>query len=159
MKVLVWAREVSQQRASAAGYRVAPSKDVFFAESDVLTLHMRLNSVTRGIVTAADLARMKPTSLLINTSRAGLIEAGALVAALKEGRPGWAAVDVFESEPLRDVNDPLLKLANVTVTPHIGYVTREEWDLQFVDVFDQITAFANGRPINMVNPEAFEVQA
>jgi len=107
---------------------------------------------TRGIVTAADLARMKPTSLLVNTSRAGLIEPGALARALAAGRPGGAAVDVFEKEPMRDANHPLLRLSNVVCTPHIGYVTREEYDLQFSDVFDQIVAYAAGRPINVVNP-------
>lgn len=154
MEVLIWAREESRQRAAAAGYRIASSKEAFFAETDVLTLHMRLTPATRGIVTAADLARMKPSSLLINTSRAGLIEANALVNALRQGAPGWAAVDVFESEPVRDPNLTLLTLPNVTATPHIGYVTFEEWDLQFADIFDQIVAFDQGHPINMINPDA-----
>ena len=119
---------------------------------DVLSLHMRLVPATRGIVTQADLARMKPSALLVNTSRAGLIEPGALVAALRAGRPGMAALDVFEEEPLRDPADPLLNMDNVLCTPHIGYVTHEEWELQFADVFDQINAFAAGAPINVVNP-------
>ena len=115
---------------------------------------MRLVDATRGIVAASDLARMKQDSLIVNTSRAGLIAPGALVAALKAGRPGRAAVDVFEKEPLRDPNDPLLALDNVVATPHIGYVTREEYELQFTDIFEQILAYAAGRPLNMVNPAA-----
>jgi D-3-phosphoglycerate dehydrogenase len=113
---------------------------------------MRLVAETRGIVRAADLARMKPTSLLVNTSRAGLIEPGALVQALEAGRPGGAAVDVFEDEPLRDPAYPLLKMQNVVCTPHIGYVTRDEYELHFSDIFDQIVAYATGSPINVVNP-------
>src|SRR5262249_43491032 len=116
------------------------------------SLHMRLVPATRGIVTAADLARMKPTAVFVNTSRAGLVAPGALVEALRAGRPGMAAVDVFEEEPLRDPADPLLTLANVVCTPHIGYVTIDEYELQFSDVFDQIVAYANGDPINVVNP-------
>lgn len=154
MDVLVWARPESREKALQAGYQVAPSKEAFFAASDVLTLHMRLNPATRAIVTATDLARMKPSALLVNTSRAGLIEEGALEMALRLGRPGWAALDVFETEPVRDPAHPLLRLPNVTATPHIGYVTFEEWDLQFTDVFDQIIAFEQGHPIHMINPEA-----
>ena len=157
MDVLIWAGEASRNRASAAGYRIAPSKSALFAESDVLTLHVRLVAATRGVVTPADLALMKPTSILVNTSRAGLIEPNALVDALRQGRPGWAAVDVFEVEPVRDVHDPLLNLPNVTATPHIGYVTYEEWDLQFADIFDQIVAFDEGHPINAINPDALGV--
>src|SRR4029077_12458433 len=104
-------------------------------------------------VTAADLALMKPSAILVNTSRAGLIVPGALVAALRAGRPGMAGVHVFEEEPLRDVNDPLLKLENVVATPHIGYVTRDEYEIQFSEIFDQILAYAAGSPINVVNPE------
>jgi D-3-phosphoglycerate dehydrogenase / 2-oxoglutarate reductase len=118
----------------------------------ILDEHMRLVPATRGIVKQADLERMKPDALLVNTSRAGLIEPGALVAALRSGRPGMAALDVFEEEPLRDPLHPLLNLSNILCTPHIGYVTHEEWELQFVDVFDQINAFAAGNPINVVNP-------
>jgi D-3-phosphoglycerate dehydrogenase len=154
MRVLVWARPESLERARADALETAPTKDEFFAECDVLSLHLRLLDATRGIVTAADLARMKPTALLVNTSRAGLIEPGALVAALRAGRPGMAALDVFEEEPLRDPSHPLLTMDNVLCTPHIGYVTREEWELQFADVFDQINAFAAGAPINVVNPAA-----
>lgn len=153
MEVLVWASEGSRQKATQAGYQVASSKEAFFADSDVLTLHMRLHPATRGVVTTHDLASMKPSALLVNTSRAGLIQEGALGRALQLGRPGWAAVDVFETEPVRDSDDPLLALPNVTATPHIGYVTYEEWDLQFSDVFDQIVAFCQGSPIHMINPE------
>jgi D-3-phosphoglycerate dehydrogenase / 2-oxoglutarate reductase len=153
MNVLVWAREATLAKARADGYASARSKAEFFEACDVLSLHMRLVDATHGIVTAGDLARMKPTALLVNTSRAPLIEAGALVAALRSGRPGMAAVDVFEQEPLRDPDHPLLRMENVVATPHIGYVTRDEYELQFSDIFDQITAYAAGRPINVVNPE------
>jgi len=153
MKVLVWAREQSRARARADGYAVAESKEAFFEACDILSLHMRLYDATRGIVTAADLARMKPTALLVNTSRAPLIERGALEAALAAGRPGMAAVDVYEEEPVRDTNHPLLRMDNVVCTPHIGYVTHEEYELQFSDIFDQILAYADGKPINVVNPD------
>jgi D-3-phosphoglycerate dehydrogenase / 2-oxoglutarate reductase len=156
MNVLVWAREASLARARAEGYAVAQSKDAFFEECDVLSLHMRLVEATRGIVTAADLARMQPTAVLVNTSRAPLIEPGALVNALRAGRPGFAAVDVYEHEPLSDPDAPLLRMDNVVCTPHIGYVTREEYELQFSDVFDQIVAYAAGTPINVVNPGALD---
>ena len=152
MRVLVLARPESLERARADGLEVATSRECFFADSDVLSLHLRLVPATRGIVRAADLERMKPSALLVNTSRAGLIEPGALVAALRAGRPGMAALDVFEEEPLRDPSHPLLNMDNVLCTPHIGYVTVEEWDLQFTDVFDQVNAFAAGQPINVVNP-------
>jgi len=152
MDVVAWARPDSLSRARADGLTVADSVESFFRTCDVVSLHMRLVPATRGIVTAEDLGRMKPTALLVNTSRAGLIEPGALVAALRAGRPGTAAVDVFEHEPVRDPTDPLLGLDNIIATPHIGYVTREEWDLQFSDVFDQINAYAAGTPINVVNP-------
>ena len=156
MKVLVWAREASLARAKADGHDVAPSQDAFYEQCDVVSLHMRLVNETRGIVTAADLSRMKPTALLVNTSRAQLIESGALVSALRAGRPGMAAVDVYEEEPLRDPNHPLLTMDNVVCTPHIGYVTRDEYEIQFSDVFDQIVAYAEGRPINVVNPAVLE---
>jgi D-3-phosphoglycerate dehydrogenase len=152
MQVQVWAREPTRAKARADGYAVAPSKEAFFAECDVITLHMRLVDATRGIVTAADLARMKPTALLVNTSRAPLIEPGALVSALKAGRPGKAAIDVYEEEPVTGGKHPLLAMANVVCTPHLGYVTREEYELQFSDIFDQVLAFAAGAPINVVNP-------
>jgi D-3-phosphoglycerate dehydrogenase len=149
---LIWARESSRDRARANGYATASLKEEFFEQCDVVSLHMRLVDATRGIVTASDLARMKTDALLVNTSRAGLIAPGVLVAALEQGRPGMAAVDVYEQEPLRDPDDPLLKMSNVVCTPHIGYVTREEYELQFSDIFDQITAYAADKPINVVNP-------
>jgi len=154
MKVLLWARPDSRAKAVADGYEVAADKAAFFAGSDVLSLHMRLVPATRGIVTAEDLALMKPGAILINTSRAPLIAPGALIEGLRAGRPFMAGVDVFETEPLRDVADPLLNHPNVVATPHIGYVTHEEWELQFSDIFDQITAYAAGSPINMINPAA-----
>ena len=156
MDVRILAREASLERARQDGYAVAPSKQAFFETCDIVSLHMRLVDATRGIVTADDLARMKPSALLVNTSRAPLIEPGALVNALRAGRPGMAAVDVFEEEPVRDPDHPLLKMANVVCTPHIGYVTREEYELQFSDIFDQIVAYANGAPINVVNPEVLD---
>ena len=153
MNVVVWAREATMARARADGYATPPSKAAFFADCDIVSLHMRLVDATRHIVTAADLAGMKPTALLVNTSRAPLIEPGALAAALRAGRPGMAAVDVFETEPVRDPSHPLLTMDNVVCTPHIGYVSRDEYDLQFTDIFDQIAAYAAGSPINVVNPE------
>jgi D-3-phosphoglycerate dehydrogenase / 2-oxoglutarate reductase len=154
MKVLVWAREASLARARGDGYAVAASKEAFFAECDVVSLHLRLNDATRGIVTARDLARMKPTALIVNTSRAPLIEPDALVNALKAGRPGKAAVDVYEEEPLRDTRHPLLNMPNVVCTPHLGYVTREDHEIAFAEIFDQINAYVAGKPINVVNPDA-----
>jgi D-3-phosphoglycerate dehydrogenase len=156
MHVVIWAREASRQRAHADGLDVAKSKEDFYSSCDVITFHMRLVPDTRGIVTDADLARMKPTSLLVNTSRAALIAPGALVRGLEAGRPGAAAVDVFEEEPLVDPNHPLLRMPNVVCTPHIGYVTRDEYELQFSDVFDQIVAYAAGSPINVVNPSVLQ---
>lgn len=153
MEVLIWASEASRERARVDGRTVADSREDFFERCDVLSLHLRLYDATRGIVTAADLARMKPTALLVNTSRAPLIAPGALVAALRAGRPGMAAVDVYEEEPVAKDGHPLLAMPNVVCTPHIGYVTREEYDLQFTDVFDQINAFAAGSPTNVVNPD------
>jgi D-3-phosphoglycerate dehydrogenase / 2-oxoglutarate reductase len=154
MKVVVWAREKALAQARADGYETADSKAAFFEQCDVLSLHMRLVEATRGIVTAGDLARMKPSALLVNTSRAPLIEPNALVNALRAGRPGMAAVDVYEKEPLRDTTDPLLTMDNVVCTPHIGYVSRDEYEIQFADIFDQILAYAAGAPTNVVNPDA-----
>jgi D-3-phosphoglycerate dehydrogenase len=153
MSLLVWAREESLERARSDGYAPARSKEEFFSECDVLSLHMRLVEATRGIVTASDLARMKPTALLVNTSRAPLIEPGALITALKAGRPGMAAVDVYEEEPVLDPHYPLLSMDNVVCTPHIGYVSLEEYETQFSDIFDQIVAYEAGTPINVVNPQ------
>jgi D-3-phosphoglycerate dehydrogenase len=159
MNVLVWARPATRAAAQADGYTAAASKEAFFADCDVISLHMRLVDATRHIVTAADLARMKPTALLVNTSRAPLIEPGALVDALRLGHPGMAAVDVYEEEPLLDTSNPLLNMANVICTPHIGYVTRDEFEVQFSDVFDQINAYAAGTPINVINPEVLKETA
>jgi len=156
MNVSVWAREASLAQARADGYATASSKEAFFEECDVISLQMRLVEATRGIVTAADLARMKPTALLVNTSRAPLIEPGALVNALGAGRPGMAAVDVYEDEPVLDPSHPLLVMEKVVCTPHIGYVSRDEYEVQFADIFDQITAYAAGMPINVVNPEVLQ---
>jgi len=156
MTVLVWAREVARARAIADGHAAAASKAAFYEQADIVSLHMRLVDATRSIVTEADLARMKPTSLLVNTSRAPLIEPGALVAALRAGRPGMAAIDVYEDEPLRDPAHPLLTLPNVVCTPHIGYVSHEEYELQFTDIFDQILAYAAGAPINVANPDVLK---
>jgi D-3-phosphoglycerate dehydrogenase / 2-oxoglutarate reductase len=153
MRVQVWAREAAQQRARADGHDIASSKAAFFGQCDVLSLHMRLVDATRGIVTPADLALMKPHALLVNTSRAGLIEPNALVNALRAGRPGMAAVDVYEKEPLRDIYDPLLTMENVVCTPHLGYVSRDEYEIQFTDIFDQIITYAAGSPSNVVNPD------
>jgi D-3-phosphoglycerate dehydrogenase len=156
MNVLVWAREPAMAKARADGHQTAASRADFFERCDVLSLHMRLVDATRGIVKAEDLARMKPSALLVNTSRAPLIEPNALVDALRAGRPGMAAIDVYEKEPLRDVNDPLLTMDNVVCTPHLGYVTRDEYEIQFTDIFDQIVAYAAGAPINVVNSDVME---
>jgi D-3-phosphoglycerate dehydrogenase len=154
MDVNLWASEPSRQRAAADHWAVAPSREEFFESSDVVTIHLRLVDATRGIIRGADLARMRDDALFVNTSRAGLVESGALVAALRGGRPGMAAVDVFESEPVTQCDHPLIALPNVVATPHLGYVTVEEWELQFADVFEQINAFDEGHPINVVNPGA-----
>jgi D-3-phosphoglycerate dehydrogenase len=157
MNVVVWARPNSMVRAKAEGYLVAPSRLAFFERCDVVSLHMRLVDATRGIVTADDLKRMKRTALIVNTSRAPLIAPGALVEALKAGRPGMAAVDVYEQEPLRDTRHPLLNMPNVICTPHLGYVTKDEYEIQFTDIFDQILAYAAGKPINVVNPDVLKI--
>ncbi len=158
MNVWIWAREASLARARADGWETARNKDEFFADCDVISLHMRLVDATRGIITAADLARMKPTALIVNTSRAGLIAPGALIDAVRAGRPGFAAVDVYEHEPMLDTNHPLLNMEQIMCTPHLGYVSREEYEVQFSDIFDQISAYAAGQPINVVNPEVLGKQ-
>ena len=148
---------VDRERSGIIGpnmKQISRALAAFFETCDVVSLHMRLAGATRGIVTAVDLAAMKPSALIVNTSRAGLIEPGVLVAALRAGRPGMAAVDVYEDEPLVDTTHPLLNMSNVVCTPHIGYVTRDEWEIQFADVFDQVNAYAAGAPTNLVNPEA-----
>jgi D-3-phosphoglycerate dehydrogenase len=156
MQVVVWAGEDSRKRAAADGHVVTESRDAFFAGCDVVSLHLRLVDATRGIVTAEDLGRMQPSALFVNTSRAGLVAPGALVASLRQGRPGMAALDVFDQEPLTDTADPLLAMDNVVCTPHIGYVTRDEWEIQFADIFDQVAAYAAGSPVNVVNPEVLD---
>jgi D-3-phosphoglycerate dehydrogenase / 2-oxoglutarate reductase len=154
MNVLVWGRDTTLGKARDDGFRVARSKEHLFETSDVVSLHLRLVDATRGIVTAADLARMKPTALLVNTSRAGLIVPGALEAALRAGRPGMAAVDVYEEEPVLGGRHPLLALDNAICVPHLGYVERDSLEQMFSTIFDEILAFADGAPINVVNPEA-----
>jgi D-3-phosphoglycerate dehydrogenase / 2-oxoglutarate reductase len=157
MNVLVWARTASLERARSDGYAVAESKRAFLESCDVISLHLRLVKETHGIITRDDLSCMKPTALLVNTSRALLIERGALVDGLRAGRPRMAAIDVYEEEPLLDPNDQLLKMSNVVCTPHIGYVTLEEYEIQFSDIFNQVIGYAAGRPINVVNPKVFDV--
>ena len=140
MDVMVWGGESSRNAAIADGFRAAPSREVFFAESDVLSLHIRLAEATRGIVTAEDLARMKPTALFVNTSRAELVEEGAVENALRQGRPGFAALDVFEIEPLPE-NSPLLRMPNVLATPHLGYVEKDSYELYFTHAFQNLVDY------------------
>ncbi|MGH1414944.1 MAG: D-2-hydroxyacid dehydrogenase family protein [Pelagimonas sp.] len=155
MQVVWWSSQDGRARALADGEIVAQSREAFFAECDVVSLHVRLKPGTRGMVTATDLAHMRRDAVFVNTSRAGLIEPGALLAALTAGRPGQAAIDVFDLEPASDPDDPLLAHPNLIATPHIGFVTEDEFDLQFSDIFDQINAYAAGAPIHMINPETF----
>ena len=152
MQVQWWASDDGRARAKADGRRIAGSRGAFFATSDIVSLHVRLKPMTRGVITADDLAAMTARSLLVNTSRSGLIAPGALEAEIAKGRI-HAAVDVFDAEPLRDTANPLLTHPNVLPTPHIGYVTEDEFDLQFSDIFDQINAYAAGHPIHVINPE------
>ncbi len=156
MKVICWGREGSTAKARADGFEVAPSREAFFEASDIVTLHVPLNKETRGIVKYADLARMKPTALIVNTSRGPIIEEGALVRALKEGRPGSGAVDVYDDEPVLNGNHPLLKMDNVVCTPHLGYVERETYEKYYGAAVDNILAFAAGKPVNVLNPEALD---
>ena len=159
MRVVCWGREGSTAKARADGYEVAASREAFFSESDVISLHLPLNKETRGIVTAADLARMKPTALIVNTSRAPIVESGALAAALKLGRPGRAAVDVYEEEPVLNANHPLIKMDNALCTPHLGYVEEATYEAYYGTAIDHIVAYAEGKPINVLNPEAIAGQA
>lgn len=152
MKVLIWGRETTLAGARADGVSAAASRQEFFEQCDVVTLHMRLTDETRGIVAADDLARMKPTALLVNTSRAGLIAPGALERALRAGRPGLAAVDVYEKEPVLRGRHPLLKMDNVVCTPHLGYVERDGYEILFGNAFEQVLAYLAGKPINVLNP-------
>jgi len=153
MRVLVWGREGSITRAHTDGFSTAPDKETFLRESDVLSLHIKLNSETRGLVTGEDFAQMKPDAIFVNTSRAGLVEPGALVAALQAGRPGFAAVDVYEEEPIWEADYPLLAMENVICTPHLGYVEKDSYEGYFGQAFDQVVAFAEGHPVGVVNSE------
>ncbi len=153
MNVLAFGQEGTRARAAAAGYEVARDKDEFFARSDVLSLHVRLRADTRGIVGPQDLARMKPTALIVNTARAELIAPGALVAALKAGRPGYAAVDVYEHEPITDGNHPLLKMPNALCVPHLGWAEWDNFDLYFGEAFEQIVAYEKGGNLRLANPD------
>ncbi|HET7007197.1 MAG TPA: D-2-hydroxyacid dehydrogenase family protein [Candidatus Binatia bacterium] len=155
-RVLCWGRSASLERARSAGYEVAASREEFFAESDILSLHLPMVRETRGIVTRADLARMKPTALLVNTSRSKLIEANALVEALQAGRPGFAAVDVYDDEPIVDADHPLLKLDNAICTPHLGFVTAETYEIHYRLAVEQILAYVAGQPIHVANPEVLQ---
>ncbi len=153
MKVVCWGREGSLAKAKAEGYDVAASREAFFEQCDVISLHIKSNDATRGIITAADLARMKPTSLLVNTSRAPIIAEGALVEALKKGRPGFAAVDVYEEEPVVDANHPLLKLKNALCAPHLGYSEHGSYEHIYESGVEQLLAYAAGKPVNVLNAE------
>ncbi|MYM80727.1 D-2-hydroxyacid dehydrogenase family protein [Duganella sp. FT50W] len=152
MQVVVWGSQASRDKAVADGYEAAPSREAFFAQANVLSLHLRLNDATRGIVTAADLAQMRPDALLVNTSRAELVEPEALEQALQKGRPGYAAVDVFTSEPLA-ADAPLLRMPTVLATPHLGYVEQDSYELYFRHAFQNVVEFANGTPANINNPD------
>jgi len=154
MKVVCWGREGSTARAKAEGFEIAPGRESFFENADIISLHLPGNKDTRGIVTAADLARMKPTALLVNTSRAPIIEEGALIDALRKGRPGFAAVDVYEKEPVVGAEHPLLKMPNALCTPHLGYAERRSYEALYTLAVDQLLAYAEGKPINVANPEA-----
>ena len=156
MHVVVWGRDASRLKAAADGHEAAESREAFFEQCDVLSLHLRLNDETRGLVRFDDLSRMKPTALFVNTSRAELVEENALVSALNRGRPGMAAVDVFESEPILQ-GHPLLRLENAVCTPHIGYVEQDSYEMYFGAAFDNVVAFVNNEPKNLVNPEALKV--
>ncbi|WP_342128716.1 D-2-hydroxyacid dehydrogenase family protein [Hydrogenophaga sp. OTU3427] len=157
MRVLIWGSEAARQRAVQDGFEIAPDKQAFFEQCDVLTLHLRLAEGTAGCVTLEDLSRMKPTAVLVNTSRAEIIEPDALLGALNRGRPGMAAVDVFESEPILQ-GHALLRLENCICTPHIGYVEQESYELYFSAAFDNVVNFIKGTPTNIVNPGALQVR-
>jgi D-3-phosphoglycerate dehydrogenase len=153
MKVVCWGRERSTERAKAAGFEVAKSREAFFESADIVSLHLPANQETRGIVTVEDLGRMKPSALLVNTSRAAIIADGALVTALRAGRPGFAAVDVYEQEPLMGAEHPLLDMDNVLCTPHLGYAERESYEGMYATAVDQLLAYAEGKPFGVMNPE------
>lgn len=157
MHVQIWGGDESRIRAVKDGLTAAPSRESFFETADFLSLHLRLNEVTTGIVTGDDLGRMKPTAVLVNTSRAELIEPNALISALNRGRPGMAALDVFESEPILQ-GSALLRLENCICTPHIGYVEKDSYELYFGTAFDNVVNFIKGTPTNIVNPGALQVR-
>ena len=156
MRVVCWGREGSTAQARTDGFEVAASREAFFESADIVSLHIPLNKETRGIVKHADLARMKASALIVNTSRAPIIEDGALVKALKEGRPGLGAVDVYESEPVLNGDHPLLKMDNVICTPHLGYVDRDTYEKYYGAAVDMVLAFADGKPVNVLNPEVLK---
>jgi D-3-phosphoglycerate dehydrogenase / 2-oxoglutarate reductase len=157
MRVQVWGSEASRQKAVADGYEAAESREAFFSECDVLSVHLRLNDATRGVITTQDLGLMKPTALFVNTSRAELVQPNALLSALNRGRPGMAAVDVYESEPILQ-GTALLRLENCICTPHIGYVEKDNYEALFSLAFDNVVSFIQGRPTNIVNPGALQVR-
>ncbi len=157
MDVMIWGSDESRNKAITDGYRAAANRQAFFEEADVLSLHLRFNEATQGIVTGEDLGGMKPTALFVNTSRAELIEPNALISALNRGRPGLAAVDVFESEPILQ-GSALLRLENCICTPHIGYVEKDSYELYFGAAFDNVVNFIKGTPTNIVNPGALQVR-
>jgi D-3-phosphoglycerate dehydrogenase len=156
MRVVIWGREASRNQALVDGHEIAASREAFFEQCDVLSVHLRLNAETEGTVRLEDLSRMKPTALFVNTSRAELVEHDALIAALNRGRPGMAAVDVFESEPILQ-GHALLRLENCICTPHIGYVEQDTYELYFGAAFDNVVNFIQGTPTNVVNPAALQV--
>jgi len=156
MKVICWGREGSTAKARADGFEVAPSREAFFESADIVSLHIPLNKETRGIVRYSDLARMKPTALIVNTSRGPIIEAESLLKALKEGRPGFGAFDVYDDEPVLNGNHPLLKMDNVVCTPHLGYVDRDTYEKYYGAAVDSILAYADGKPVNVLNPEVLQ---
>lgn len=158
MRTWWWASDQGRARADEAGVEVAPSRAAFFGDSDIVSVHIRLKPETRHAITYADLSAMRPDALFVNTSRAAVVAAGALERALQDGRPGHAAVDVFEAEPLPKTDDPFIHHPNLLATPHIGYVTEDEWDLQFTDIYNQINAYEAGAPINVINPTALPHQ-
>ena len=153
MRVLCFAREATAARARALGYEAATSRQSFFEASDVMSINLRMTEATRGIITAADLARMKPTALIVNTSRAELFAPGVLVEALKKGRPGFAATDVYENEPVQNGDHPLLHLSNAICTPHSAWVEPTTYELYFGEAFEQAAAYAAGNPVKLLNPD------
>jgi D-3-phosphoglycerate dehydrogenase len=153
MNVLVWGQKSSLEKAAAAGYAVASSKNDLFERSDVLSLHVRLTRETTGIVGADDLGRMRPTALIVNTARAEIIQPGAFLAALRKGRPGYAAVDVYEQEPIVNGDHPFLSMPNVLCTPHLGWAEWQNFELYFRETFEQIVAFEKGEPLRLKNPD------